>query len=181
MNKRGHPETLVASQLGNANALKHGAHSPRLIQARAAEIATELTGRSTGRSDSSKGLKRCHLQKSAQIKSGKGAPPVLGPHWGKRLRAAPACPVTGSSGDRGLPYHLLASTESARCVVNAGDGWFGSHRRRAERNQIPLKEAAIMCADPLPTPTPGIPGPDPVPDPDPVPPTEPDPIPSPVI
>jgi hypothetical protein len=43
MNKGGHPETLVASQPGNANALKHGVHSPRLIQARAAEIATELT------------------------------------------------------------------------------------------------------------------------------------------
>jgi hypothetical protein len=43
MNKRGHPETLVASQPGNANALKHGVHSPRLIQARAAEIASELT------------------------------------------------------------------------------------------------------------------------------------------
>jgi hypothetical protein len=43
MNKRGHPETLVASHPGNANALKHGAHSPRLIQARAAEIASELT------------------------------------------------------------------------------------------------------------------------------------------
>jgi hypothetical protein len=43
MNTRGHPETLVASQLGNANALKHGVHSPRLIQARAAEIASELT------------------------------------------------------------------------------------------------------------------------------------------
>ena len=43
MNKGGHPETLVASQPGNANALRHGVHSPRLIQARAAEIATELT------------------------------------------------------------------------------------------------------------------------------------------
>ena len=43
MNKHGHPETLVAAQPGNANALKHGVHSPRLIQARAAEIATELT------------------------------------------------------------------------------------------------------------------------------------------
>src|SRR6266536_3186451 len=39
MNKGGHPETLVAAQPGNANALKHGVHSPRLIQARAAEIA----------------------------------------------------------------------------------------------------------------------------------------------
>jgi hypothetical protein len=43
MNKGGHPETLVASQPGNANALKHGVHSPRLIQARATEIVTELT------------------------------------------------------------------------------------------------------------------------------------------
>jgi hypothetical protein len=43
MNKRGHPETLVASQPGNANALKQGVHSPRLIEARAAEIASELT------------------------------------------------------------------------------------------------------------------------------------------
>src|SRR6266536_4229414 len=42
MNKGGHPETLVAAQPGNANALKHGVHSPRLIQARAAEIV-ELT------------------------------------------------------------------------------------------------------------------------------------------
>jgi hypothetical protein len=41
MNNDGHPETLVASQPGNANALKHGVHSPRLIQARAAEIATD--------------------------------------------------------------------------------------------------------------------------------------------
>jgi hypothetical protein len=43
MNKRGHPETLVAAQPGNANALKQGVHSPRLIQARAAEITSELT------------------------------------------------------------------------------------------------------------------------------------------
>ena len=43
MNRRGHPETLVASHPGNANALKHGVHSPRLIEARAAEIASELT------------------------------------------------------------------------------------------------------------------------------------------
>src|SRR6266536_3568227 len=43
MNKGGHPETLVAAQPGNANAVKHGVHSPRLIQARAAEIVTELT------------------------------------------------------------------------------------------------------------------------------------------
>jgi hypothetical protein len=42
MNKRGHPESLVASQPGNLNAVKHGVHSPRLIQARAAEIASEL-------------------------------------------------------------------------------------------------------------------------------------------
>jgi hypothetical protein len=42
VNKRGHPETLVPSQPGNANALKHGVHSPRLIQSRADEIASEL-------------------------------------------------------------------------------------------------------------------------------------------
>ena len=43
MNKRGNPETLVASQAGNVNAVKHGIHSPRLLQARAAEIESELT------------------------------------------------------------------------------------------------------------------------------------------
>jgi hypothetical protein len=43
MNKRGHPETLVAAQPGNLNAVRHGAHSPRLIQERATEIAAELT------------------------------------------------------------------------------------------------------------------------------------------
>ena len=43
MNKRGNPGTLVAAQPGNANAVKHGVHSPRLIEARAAELATELT------------------------------------------------------------------------------------------------------------------------------------------
>jgi hypothetical protein len=42
MNKRGNPTTLVASQPGNLNAVKQGVHSPRLIQARAAEIASEL-------------------------------------------------------------------------------------------------------------------------------------------
>jgi hypothetical protein len=43
MNKRGNPKSLVASQPGNLNAVKEGVHSPRLIQARAAEIASELT------------------------------------------------------------------------------------------------------------------------------------------
>jgi hypothetical protein len=43
MNKRGHPKSLVPSHPGNLNAVKQGVHSPRLIQARAAEIATELT------------------------------------------------------------------------------------------------------------------------------------------
>jgi hypothetical protein len=43
MNKRGNPESLVASHPGNQNAVKHGVHSSRLIQARAAEIAAELT------------------------------------------------------------------------------------------------------------------------------------------
>jgi hypothetical protein len=43
MNKRGNSKSLVASHPGNLNAAKHGVHSPRLIQARAAEIAGELT------------------------------------------------------------------------------------------------------------------------------------------
>jgi hypothetical protein len=43
MNKGGNPKSLVASHPGNQNAVKHGVHSPRLIQSRAAEIATELT------------------------------------------------------------------------------------------------------------------------------------------
>jgi hypothetical protein len=43
MNKRGNPESLVASHPGNLNAVKQGTHSSRLIQARAAEIAAELT------------------------------------------------------------------------------------------------------------------------------------------
>jgi hypothetical protein len=42
MNNRGNPESLVASHPGNQNAVKHGVHSSRLIQARAAEIASEL-------------------------------------------------------------------------------------------------------------------------------------------
>ena len=42
MNTRGNPKRLVASQLGNLNAVKQRVHSPRLIQARAAEIASEL-------------------------------------------------------------------------------------------------------------------------------------------
>jgi hypothetical protein len=43
MNKGGNPGTLVAAQPGNANAVKHGVHSHRLIEPRAAQIATELT------------------------------------------------------------------------------------------------------------------------------------------
>ena len=43
MNRRGNPDTLVASQPGNVNAVKQGVHSPRLIQARAAEVESELT------------------------------------------------------------------------------------------------------------------------------------------
>lgn len=43
MNKRGNPKTLVASHPGNQNAVKHGVHSPRLIEKRAAEIANQLT------------------------------------------------------------------------------------------------------------------------------------------
>lgn len=42
MNKSGNPESLVASHPGNQNAVKHGVHSSRLIQARASDIATEL-------------------------------------------------------------------------------------------------------------------------------------------
>jgi hypothetical protein len=43
MNKRGNPKSLVAAHPGNLNAVKQGIHSPRLIEARAAEIASELT------------------------------------------------------------------------------------------------------------------------------------------
>jgi len=42
MTKRGHPETLVPAHPGNQNAVKQGIHSPRLMQARAAEIASDL-------------------------------------------------------------------------------------------------------------------------------------------
>ena len=43
MNERGNPQSLVPSHPGNLNAAKQGVHSPRLIQARAAEVASELT------------------------------------------------------------------------------------------------------------------------------------------
>ena len=43
LNEQGNPETLVAAHPGNVNAVRHGVHSPRLIQARAAELAGELT------------------------------------------------------------------------------------------------------------------------------------------
>jgi hypothetical protein len=43
MNKKGNPENLIAAQPGNLNAVKSGAHSPRLIQARAHEIVEELS------------------------------------------------------------------------------------------------------------------------------------------
>ena len=43
MNERGHPQSLVPSHPGNLNAAKQGVHSPRLLQARAAEVASELT------------------------------------------------------------------------------------------------------------------------------------------
>ncbi len=43
MSGRGNPKSLVASHPGNLNAVKQGVHSDRLIQARAAEIASELT------------------------------------------------------------------------------------------------------------------------------------------
>jgi hypothetical protein len=43
MNKRGNPKSLGPAHPGNLHAAKQGVHSPRLIQARAAEIASELT------------------------------------------------------------------------------------------------------------------------------------------
>jgi hypothetical protein len=43
MNTNGNPGTLVASHPGNTNAVKHGVHSPRLIEPRAAEIVAHLT------------------------------------------------------------------------------------------------------------------------------------------
>jgi hypothetical protein len=42
MNTRGNPTSLVAAHPGNLNAVKQGVHSPRLIQTRAVEIASEL-------------------------------------------------------------------------------------------------------------------------------------------
>jgi hypothetical protein len=42
MNEQGNPETLVGSHPGNGNAVKQGVHSPRLIQARAAELEAGL-------------------------------------------------------------------------------------------------------------------------------------------
>jgi hypothetical protein len=44
MNPKGNPVSLVAAHPGNLNALKSGAHSPRLIEARAAEIMSEFAG-----------------------------------------------------------------------------------------------------------------------------------------
>ena len=43
MNKLGNSPTLVAAHLGNTNAVKHGVHSPRLLEARAVEIVAQLT------------------------------------------------------------------------------------------------------------------------------------------
>jgi hypothetical protein len=43
MNKHGNPKSLVASHPGNLHAAKHGVHSPRLLQARAAGLVDELT------------------------------------------------------------------------------------------------------------------------------------------
>jgi hypothetical protein len=43
MNPRGHPENLVAAHPANLNAVRQGVHSPRLINARAAELEAELT------------------------------------------------------------------------------------------------------------------------------------------
>jgi hypothetical protein len=43
MNNRGNTKNLVSAHPGNLNAVRQGVHSPRLIQARATEIAGELT------------------------------------------------------------------------------------------------------------------------------------------
>jgi hypothetical protein len=43
MNINGNPSTLVAPHPGNTNAVKHGVHSSRFIEPRAAEIVTHLT------------------------------------------------------------------------------------------------------------------------------------------
>jgi len=43
VNKKGHKDSLVAAHPGNFSAVKHGAHSERLISARADEISAELT------------------------------------------------------------------------------------------------------------------------------------------
>jgi hypothetical protein len=43
MNRNGHPATLVASHPGNTNAVKHGAHSSRSIEPRAAEIVAGMS------------------------------------------------------------------------------------------------------------------------------------------
>jgi hypothetical protein len=43
VNRLGNSGTLVASHPGNRNAVKQGVHSERLIEARAAEIAAQLT------------------------------------------------------------------------------------------------------------------------------------------
>ena len=42
MNPKGHSANLVAEHPGNTNALRSGAHSPRLIEARAAEIVEDI-------------------------------------------------------------------------------------------------------------------------------------------
>ena len=46
MNKGGTPANLVASHPGNANAVRYGTHSERVIHTRAAEIEEELFGSS---------------------------------------------------------------------------------------------------------------------------------------
>lgn len=42
MNSKGHSDSLQPEQWGNRNALKHGAHSPRTLSARAEEVSTWL-------------------------------------------------------------------------------------------------------------------------------------------
>lgn len=47
VNTKGHRETLVAAHPGNLHAVKSGAHSPRLIEARASELVDEFGGTDT--------------------------------------------------------------------------------------------------------------------------------------
>jgi hypothetical protein len=65
MNTRGNPKRLVAAQPGNLNAVKQRVHSPRLIQARAAEIASELTRSFELACRAARRARGCSLQRTA--------------------------------------------------------------------------------------------------------------------